>query len=218
MSRRFKKRERKSGLRDARLIIIATEGTKTEPVYFEQIRHHYRDSRIKVITVTPKDDTKSSPNQRLKYLDDYRSDNDIKNDDEFWLVIDIDQWTSQNLRIVTQHCYDKNYNVADSNPCFEVWLLLHHVDIDTYPPDKIDLLTQNPKISKNRTALEQELLNVVGEHNKSNLKPEHYMQRVEVAIEHAQRLDKNPDHRWMNSIGTRVYRLAQSILDKKSKT
>jgi hypothetical protein len=35
--------KRKSGLRDARLIIIAAEGEKTEKIYFEGLKEYYQN-------------------------------------------------------------------------------------------------------------------------------------------------------------------------------
>ncbi len=44
VKRRFKTRDRMSGNRDAKLIVIATEGEKTEKKYFEE-----RDGFIKIL-------------------------------------------------------------------------------------------------------------------------------------------------------------------------
>ena len=38
---------------------------------------------------------------------------------------------------------------------------------------------------------------------------------IEKAIERASKLDSNPNDRWPQSVGTRVYRLVNSILGKR---
>ena len=59
-------------------------------------------------------------------------------DDEFWIVMDIDQNLSENIKDSNDKsfkvyfietldtCDEKGYKYAISNPFFEMWLLLHH--------------------------------------------------------------------------------------------
>jgi hypothetical protein len=57
---------------------------------------------------------------------------DIGEGDEFWLVCDCDHWIEdghiKNLAQVIQLCRQKGIQVALSNPCFELWLLLHFAE------------------------------------------------------------------------------------------
>ena len=51
--------------------------------------------------------------------------------DELCLVIDRDKqsWTEATISEVAQFCHAKQYILALSNPCFELWLLIHHYDV-----------------------------------------------------------------------------------------
>jgi hypothetical protein len=52
--------------------------------------------------------------------------------DQFWLVCDCDHWVEPNhignLTLVLQECRQKGVHVAISNPCFDLWLLLHFAE------------------------------------------------------------------------------------------
>jgi hypothetical protein len=212
--RTFSSRRRRTKVRDARLIIIATEGKETEPAYFEALARHYRNSKIHVEVLPTGEENRSAPLHVMRRLREFKKQFDLTPNDELWMVIDRDDWDEKHLSDVVQQCHQANYYVADSNPCFEIWLLLHFVDIASdYSEKKKQSLQQNPK-SGNRTLVENELLKHTGEYNKSNLKIEQYLPLVESAIQYAQLLDTNPNHRWLHTIGSRVYHLVNSIRDK----
>lgn len=53
----------------------------------------------------------------------------LRTTDEAWLVVDQDQWTEQQLeQLFAWSKEQENYHLALSNPCFELWLLLHFED------------------------------------------------------------------------------------------
>ena len=84
-------------------------------------------------------------------------------------------------------------------------------------PDWENILEEffnNPKVSKTRCKLEEELISLVGSYNKSNFDTSQFLPHVEIAIERARSLDKYPEHRWPNSLGTRVYLLAENIVNR----
>src|SRR5690606_25034532 len=105
----------------------------------------------------------------------------------------------------------KKYLFAVSNPCFEIWLLLHIKSIDEYTSEQLKELTENRKLN-GRTRIEKEIIDICGTYNKSNLNSVDFLPYVETAIERARVMDVNPNHRWTNHIGTRVYLLAESII------
>lgn len=212
--RQFPKRVRISGVRDAKLIIIATEGSKTEPRYFREMasQKYYPNSRVKVWILEKEDDTASSPKHVLRELDRYKDEFYVEEDDELWLVIDLDNWGDGKIAQVASLCQQKNYKLAVSNPCFELWLLLHIRTLEEYTPQELEDFQNNQKTDSNRTPLESELLDILGEYNKSNIKVECFLPHVEEAIDRAQALDLHPEHRWPNSLGSRVYQVAKKIL------
>ena len=73
-----------------KLFIVATEGDKTEPQYFAILNDHH--SFIRIVDCI-KSKHHSSPPQVLKRMEDRLRQENLKNSDEAWLVVDKDQWT-----------------------------------------------------------------------------------------------------------------------------
>jgi hypothetical protein len=95
-------------------------------------------------------------------------------------------------------------NVALSKPCFELWLLLHHID-DT----ALGMLPAARDV-------ENRLRSVLGEYNKTNLKREHYPHAsVHHACIRAERLDRTVEGGDIpRENTTRVYLLWRAIVAK----
>ena len=209
--RKFKPRTRKTSLRDASLIIVATEGEKTEKLYLDALHEAYRNLKVHV-EVLERKATASSPHHVLENMNEFKKQYSLEADDQLWLVVDVDAWTEQMLGEVASQCKQKKYHLAVSNPCFELWLLLHRKALDEYSPDEIEELWQNKKINKNRSRLEAELFTLCGRYDKADYDVSDYIPFVERALERAKALDTNPEHRWPQKIGTRVYLLVQKII------
>lgn len=204
---------RESAVRDAHLIVIATEDTKATVRYFQELvsSKYYQSTKVHVEVLT-RDDTASSPEHVLAQLDDWAESYVFGQGDELWVVIDVDRWGEGKLSRVAQKCMQKNFLLAVSNPDIELWFLLHLVDVesDFGAQQKHDLMVS--RRTNNRSPLEQEILKIIGSYNKSNLDVDQFIPNVKVAIERAAKLDKNPNDRWPQELGTRVYLLVQSIL------
>lgn len=131
-------------VRDANLVVIASEDRYAVKQYFE----FFKSSKIqfKILETT---DGKSAPEHVLHRLDEYMSEFDIGDGDQFWLVIDTDHWIDsnhiQNLVEVVRQCRDKGIHVALSCPCFELWLLLHFEDFPTEPDITCDQISARIK-------------------------------------------------------------------------
>ena len=194
----------------------------TEPLYFEKLALDHRHPRIGV-EVLDEQSTASSPRDVIdrlkgfdKRLNELKRKYNLGQDDELWLVFDRDKWTEQMLNEVVQQAKRKDYyHVADSNPCFEIWLLLHHKSLAEYDKDTLNDFKQNRR-QGTRTKLERELVKICGSYNKSNPDLSHYIPFVTTAIQNAKETDTEPQTRWLNSIGTRVYLLAQSVIKSSS--
>lgn len=85
-------RERREAFRDARLIVIASEGKDTERIYFKALAKEYTNPRVHVHILKrhENEQNNSSPEHVLKQLNDYKGQYDLESDDELWLVIDRD--------------------------------------------------------------------------------------------------------------------------------
>ncbi|MEM9545007.1 MAG: RloB family protein [Bacteroidota bacterium] len=122
LSRRDHKK--KDPFRDATLFIIVCEGSNREPEYFEYFDR--LSARIKVKAVA-NIDGKSSPkhmvNNASVTVDQIVLDG---GDYSLWIVIDTDHWIKQgHIPQLKKSCDEQNWNLAISNPCFEVWLNFH---------------------------------------------------------------------------------------------
>ncbi|MGD8457874.1 MAG: RloB family protein [Anaerolineales bacterium] len=212
MPREFNRRKRKSNLRESKLIAIATEGYRTEVTYFNALSspRYYRNPRIHV-EVLERVTTDSSPEYVLQMLDEFKREFKIRTYDELWMVIDYDRWGEKKISSIARLCEQKGYNLGLSKPCFELWLLLHLTSLDVYNDMQKEEFLRNQKVG-NRSLLENEIVNLVGEYNRSRPNCDLFIPNIELAIERARNLDTNPEHRWPNELGTRVHLLAEKII------
>lgn len=206
---------RGGGRRDARLIVIAPEGSETEKQYFEGLQQRGVIDRRRVIVevLASAEDTHSAPKHLLQRLQEFEQRHDIvKGLDQLWLVLDLDHWSApshiHNLTAVIQRARQRGYFVAVSNPCFELWLLLH------FTAD-IDEVRAAASLARACDACEAQLRVHAGSYNKANIQREWYTaERVHDAMGRAKALDSSPDDRWPQSTGTHVYRLAEVLLEQ----
>lgn len=211
-------RERREAFRDARLIVIASEGKDTERIYFKALAKEYTNPRVHVHILKRSEDEKnnSSPEHVLEQLNEYKCQYELEADDELWLVTDKDNWTEAMLsRVATECMQDVSMHMALSNPCFELWLLLHLVDVSSLTPEEQRLWMENRRKSKSSNPYLKVLLRQkMGSYHESAYDVLTLIEHVEVAIERARLLDKNPADRWPQTLGTLVYLLAESVMNR----
>jgi len=115
--------------RDASLVVIASEDRFAVKQYFEL----FHSTRIQ-FHVLETDHGESSPEHVIARLEQYLVEYSVGEGDQFWLVCDTDHWIEsnhiQNMVEVVRQCKQKGISVALSNPCFDLWLLLH---FDEFP-------------------------------------------------------------------------------------
>jgi len=118
--------------------LIVTEGTVTEPLYFECI---LRDLQLRAVYVKVIPGNASDPryviNTAAKEVKDLQSRRkkgllavtDPEKYDHVWAVIDTDVAVRRGFwNEVKQLAVARNVKLAHSTPCFEFWLLLHLQD------------------------------------------------------------------------------------------
>lgn len=212
-------RERREAFRDARLIVIASEGKDTERIYFEALAKEYTNPRVHVHILgrSEAEQNNSSPEHVLKQLNYYKEQYELEADDELWLVVDKDRWTVAMLsRVATECSQELAMHMALSNPCFELWLLLHIEDAPSLTPEEQMLWMENRRKSKNADPyLKVRLRQKMGSYHESSYDALSLIVHVEDAIERARALDKNPTDRWPQTLGSRVYLLAESVMNRK---
>lgn len=208
--RRFKPHSRPTALRDAKLVVIATEDTKAEPKYFEDLAAYYRNHKIHVEVLT-RNHTASAPEYVINMLDRFKRKYHLNKEDELWMIIDVDRWGEKKLSFIAKQCRQKDYSLAVSNPCSDLWFLFHKKSLEDYPLKTLEEFFENKK-KNNRTRLEQELINVFGGFNKTNLNTAQFLPFVKDAIDRARKSDTDTSHRWPVTLGTRIYLLAEKII------
>jgi len=119
-------------------ILIVCEGHATEPDYFRSLRHELRAGPI-VIRINDESGVPKTVVEHAVELkkeaerDAKRSGDSNLRYDEVWCVFDVD--THPNLPAALQQAVANGIQVALSNPCFELWILLHfenhRADIDS---------------------------------------------------------------------------------------
>ena len=159
----------------------------------------------------------SSPEHVLKQLNDYKEQYALEADDELWLVVDKDRWTEAMLSRVATECAQDDYmHMALSNPCIELWLLLHLVDVTSLTSEEQQQWLENRRKSKSADPyLKVRLRQEMGSYHEAAYDAQMLIAHVEEAIERAKTLDKNPTDRWPQTLGTRVYLLAESVMNRK---
>jgi len=106
------------------VIVIICEGEKTEVIYFNDLKQLIgRQSPITIKTIRK---TGVTPSRLVSYAKKMASDLDIDpgRGDQVWCVFDVDDRDDKEIH-KTRCLAQAKINLAISNPCFELWYLLH---------------------------------------------------------------------------------------------
>lgn len=108
-------------------LVIICEGAVQEKEYFGFFK---QISQRTGITVLPPENNESAPKHSLKRAQKYEREEQLNIEDNLWIVSDVDRWEDRDLGKVAKECKRRsNWHLAISNPCFEVWLLMHFMDV-----------------------------------------------------------------------------------------
>jgi hypothetical protein len=117
-----------------RKVLIACEGTKTEYLYFQAIRSSLRLPTLQVVVVRP-DGTDPLNVVRKAVVEKRRLKKDLAwvTNDQAWAVFDGDEHRDSNRanwNDAIQLAASNDIKLAISNPCFELWYILHFQDCE----------------------------------------------------------------------------------------
>ena len=132
--------------RDAHKIYLVCEGKGTEPDYFRFFEG--LSSNLQVITIPPADGSDPIKLMELAKKDligpGRKYTVECEHGDTVWFIIDTDTWEEEGkIKLLRDFCLVQNssikdqmdevktypvWNVAQSNPCFEIWLYYHFYD------------------------------------------------------------------------------------------
>ncbi len=132
--------------KNASKIYIVCEGAETEKNYFGFFEG--LSSNLELIVIPPEEGTDPLKLMELAHrelLGETRTHTlDFMQNDKVWFAIDTDTWEDEGkIQPLRDFCADQNghisdkydevkpykaWNVAQSNPCFEIWLYYHHYE------------------------------------------------------------------------------------------
>lgn len=110
-------------------LLVVCEGIVTEPQYLRGLQRWANNAGIVEIFIP---NEQGDPRKLVEIAKDYRSNavaeatregDDFLLFDEVWCVCDVDDHSR--LADARQMAHDNGIEMAVSNPCFELWLLLH---------------------------------------------------------------------------------------------
>ncbi len=115
--------------RELRTIVVFTEGMNSEPDYvngMKKLPHIAKDIALN-LELHPEHGV---PLTLVKLAVESNKDPEV---DECWCLFDV-EWPQNhpNLRDAVFLAQKKGVRLAISNPCFEVWLILHHQDFNKF--------------------------------------------------------------------------------------
>lgn len=122
---------RKEPNRESKSYFIFCEGHKREHKYFLYFKEI--DSKINVVVVNPQPHDDNSPTGLyekavrclVKSEKNPKPQFELLDIDEVWFIIDTDTWEGKIDELRKLSSIHTNWFIAQSNPCFEVWLYYH---------------------------------------------------------------------------------------------
>jgi len=107
--------------------LLFCEG-KTEKCYFDALNRIVRDALIEVVSDPVGGAPRTIADKAIRKTRERRRKDSYEENDEIWAVFDRD--THPRYEDSIQRCEIAGVGVARSNPCFELWLVLHFESFD----------------------------------------------------------------------------------------
>jgi len=122
--------QRKAGTKEPKAkFILYCEGANTEPHYFKAFRRAHLTAVMEIEIVPASGEPKAITDQAIQRVREIkRRKNSLEGNDQVWAVFDRDEHLHFDNAIA--RCRSSGVHVARSNPCFEVWLILHEKEYE----------------------------------------------------------------------------------------
>lgn len=132
-------RERQEAFRDARLIVIASEGKDTERIYFKALAKEYTNPRVHVhiLERNEVEQNSSSPEHVLKQLNNYKEQYELEADDELWSKTAIFQMFSKQ-EIGIEHSSLRSHGDIRDNPYINKYCVIRQGELIVSQSSKED--------------------------------------------------------------------------------
>lgn len=165
-----------------------------EDGYFQWFAKN-RSRRLR-IEIVPRVANASAPNHMLERVRRHLERYEVEPGDQVWFVLDVDRWQRSQIDTLLIHTkQEEDWFVAISNPCFEVWLHYHLGDITNIPTESCGNLKR--------------LL-----HDRQPYHPDWYPSQLHVARDNARIADASPMHPFPDRNRTKLWQLAEVILER----
>lgn len=201
--------------------VLSFEGTVTEKRYFEALRasDKFNDSGlIETIPLVRKktESLGSDPISVKSLLKKAKEEFNFKPTDEFWVIVDRDKWAEEhhiNLEKLVADCKaEGNFYVAMSNPCFELWLILHRADLPSFTEDEKDAIRKNERVSNTKHYVDVVLEKLIGHPYTKRLKGADFIPYVHDAIKRAEAGHVDGDD-LPKDLGSDVYQIVKKLIN-----
>lgn len=212
---------RKSGFLEAeKFYVLAYEGDVTEKKYFEDLRQSsmFNDSgSIETIPLKKEHNGGNSPLDVKKLLSKAKAEYNFRATDEFWLIIDRDDWERihhVDFNALYDDCEkEKNFFIALSNPCFEFWLILHLRKLEDIAEGDRKKILENAKVSVKHNYIDLYLADCIGDGRGYTKRPKAsvFMPKIKVAVENARKI-RDLGERIPGWLSTDVYKLVEKLI------
>ena len=198
--------------RDAHLFLLVLEGERTgeEYRYFEALSSEgiLDARRIEMeLLPTPSANHASSPQGVLDRAIEAARGRKLT---KVWLIFDVDTWGEKMLSEVSTEALKKDFGLAVSNPCFEIWLLVHFVSQDDLEAVLEDLKGVEPRKRSQKTKTQLRSARTCTEENPRNLTPA-MLQQARRLVRQRVNAKTNTRCRWPEFPGTFVSRLVDEF-------
>lgn len=207
-------------LNAGKYFVLSFEGTVTEKRYFEALRASDKFNDSGLIETVPlvrkkRGNLGNDPISVKSLLKTVKEEFNFKPTDEFWVIVDRDDWAKEhhiNLEKLVEDCKaEGNFFVAMSNPCFEIWLILHRADLSSFTKEEKEAIRKNERVSNTKHHVDVVLEQLIGHPYKKKPKGEDFIPYVDDAIVRAESLHVNGEDLPQN-LGSDVYLLVKKLI------
>jgi hypothetical protein len=189
MPRRENIRRRQPPTAVRHTILVYCGAVRTEPDYFDGLRRSLRNSGV---TIKVRQQA-IAPDALVRVASDYR-DRKPGVFDEVWCVVDVDEF---DIGAAVAEARRSQVSLAVSNPCFDLWLLLHHADCRAYCAGYAEVLRR--------------LRKYVPEYDKARLDFARFAAGVTDAVARAKELESTGTD-YSRNPSTNMWQLAEEIV------
>lgn len=156
---------------------------------------------------------KEASEKKIEFINNGEFKEDL---DEFIIIFDrdsykpVDKKRDQYLQYIDKS--KESVMLGITNPCFELWLLLHCDNILDDISDHYEEYRQNQKISNTHTFTSKRFSDVFGRNSKSNLKFEELVDKVDIAIKQEKSTYiKNDIYEMCDKIGSNIGEVIEKL-------